>query len=88
MDLTYLFILDNYTGKKEELYRLYPDSDDRYHLMVLVGEDYDEGNDKDYYEVDAFSPEDSLKIFQFFCDTNYENDEVMRSLSYWTIKHA
>ena len=82
MDLTYLFILDNYTGKKEELYRLYPDSDDRYHLMVLVGEDYDERNDKDYYEVDAFSPEDSLKIFQFFCDTNYENDEVMSLLSY------
>ena len=82
MELSYLFIIDNYTGKKEEIYRLYPDSDDRYHLMVLVSEDYDEGDEKDYYEVNAFSPEDSLKIFQFFCDTNYEYDEVMSLLSY------
>jgi len=82
MELTYLFILDNYTGKNDELQRLYPDGDDKYHMMILIGDEYEAGEEWDCYEVNVFSPEESIQIFRYFCDTKYEDEEVMNLLSY------
>ncbi len=81
MDLTYLFIIDNYTGRKEELNNMMPVGKDRYHLMILVGDD-NETCFEDCYEVSAFSPEESLKIFRYFCDSKFEDQEVMKLLEY------
>lgn len=82
MDLTYLFILDNYTGKKEELCRLYPCCNDKYHLMILVSDDYEVDDKRCCYEVNSFSPEESFQIFRYYCEGKYEDEEVDKLLSY------
>lgn len=81
MDLVYLFIIDNYIGSKEELNNMLPIKNDRYHLMILVGDD-SEICFEDCYEVSAFSPEESLQIFRYFCDSRFEDHEVMKLLDY------
>ncbi len=81
MDLTYLFIIDNYTGNPEELTPVFPNENDRYHLMIIVGEEY--GNDSErYYDVNTFTPDESMQIFRYFCDLKYDDEEVMKLLSY------
>ncbi len=82
MGLTYLFIIDNYTGNNKEIQSLYPIDDDKYHLMILLGDGYESNQDHKYYKVNSFSPEESMQIFQYFCEKKYAKDDVMNLLSY------
>lgn len=84
MELTYLFILDNYTGEREELHRLLPDSDDKYQMMLIVDDEYGSWyDDKEcYYEIKAFPPMETLQLFRYFCVSKFDDEEVMRLLSY------
>lgn len=82
MGLFYLFIVDNYTGNDKDIQKLCPVGDDRYHLMILVGEEYEIEDNRNFYELNAFSGEESLQIFRFFCEAKYSDDEVKSLLSY------
>lgn len=82
MGLVYLFILDNYTGDRKKLQSLYPNENDRYHLMVSVCDEYKTDDRMGCYEVNAFSPQDSLNIFRYFCNIKYREEEIMSLLSY------
>lgn len=76
MGLTYLFIIDNYTGKESELRCLYPDRDDEYHLMILVNEDNEIEWNRSCFEVQVFTREESHQIFHHFCERQIEESEV------------
>ena len=82
MGLTYLFIIDNYTGNNKEINSLYPVGDDKYHLMILVGDEYETNQNNNFYEVNSFSPEESMQIFRYFCETKYTENDVRNLLSY------
>ncbi len=76
MGLVYLFVIDNYSGGADELKKLYPLDEDKYHLMVLVSDESDMMLDDTCYEVKCFMPEDSLKIFRHFCQEKYTDEDV------------
>lgn len=83
MGLAYLFIIDNYTGNNEEIRSLYPVDDDKYHLIIIVGDEYESNQDYNFYEVNSFSPEESMQIFRYFCETKYTENDVRNLLSYF-----
>ena len=76
-----LFILDNYTGDKNDVNRIYPVEGDKYHLIILVADQYGV-DDEECCDISPFSPDDSLKIFRYFCEEKYEDDKVRNLLSY------
>lgn len=82
MGYTYLFIMDNYTGNDEKIHSLYPIGDDKYHLMILVGDEYKADQNNNFYEMNSFSPDESMQIFRYFCETKYTEDDVRNLLSY------
>ncbi len=81
MELVYLFIIDHFTGRSADLSRLEPAGKDRYHLMVVLGDDSGEQFGEPY-EVTAFPPEETLKIFRYFCDSRFEDREIRELLGY------
>lgn len=82
LESSYLFILDNYSGKQEDLQSVYPDDKDKYHLLILVDDEYKIDNSVNYYNAKAFSEEESLQVFRYFCEGKYADDEIMTLLSY------
>lgn len=79
---SYLFIVDDYSGQIDALRHFLPDQDDKYHMMILVGDDYPVNEQYCCYEVKPFSSEESYQIFRFFCDREFEVNEVESLLSY------
>lgn len=77
----FMFIIDNYTGTLDDLQCMYPNDEDVYHLMIIVDDEYEIDEDVPWYEVKAFSPEDSLQIFRYFCEGRHKNEDVMELLS-------
>ena len=80
MGLTYLFILDNYTGLEQDLRCLYPDRDDEYHLLVIVNDDNNLKWDKAQLNIEPFTIEESLRIFSNHCGQNIDKNAVMALL--------
>lgn len=82
MDLSYLFIIDNYIGDENDIKCLIPKGEDNYHLIIVFDEDHYINNNEYLYHINPFSTEDSLKIFRFFCQCKYTDKEIDILLKY------
>lgn len=82
MDLSYLFILDNYTGNIAETNCMLPNQYDKFHVIILVGEDYDIGSDMNCMKLNSFTLSDSLRIFKYFCDVQFDDNAIMNLLEH------
>ena len=80
MGLKYLFIIDNFTGQNESIKCILPNSEDSYHLLVIVSDEYKISDKIKCYEIDRFSEDDSAKIFYYFCKLPYETEIIQELL--------
>lgn len=80
MGLKYLFIIDNYVGDINNLQPLFPTKTDKYHLLVLINSEVE--NSETDFVIQPFSQEDSIKIFRYFCDIEYKDEEIIQLLTY------
>lgn len=82
MGLSYLFIIDNYTGNEKDIDCLIPYGEDKYHLLIVSDDSHCISEEEYKYKVNPFSPDDSLRIFRFFCQYKYTDQEINGLLEY------
>lgn len=76
MELTYLFVIDNFCGSEETIQSLYPLEWEKYHILVVVGEENLFATSSSCYELNTFSLGESLQLFRYYCDEKYTDGQV------------